>query len=100
MTAALIFSCLVWTNTTLTQIIDQPINEYGVAEIRAETPDFKFFANVFEERVNYVEITHIKTSAQAMAYTIQWPQDTLITKLRIGELDSSLDCSIKYPVQP
>ena len=100
MTAALIFSCIVWTNTTLTQIVEEPINEYGVAEIHAESGEFKFFANVWEERINYLEITHVATGAQSMAYTIQWPQDTLIAKLRLRDLDSSLDCTIKHPVQP
>lgn len=95
MTAVLTLSCILWTNTTPTQVIEKPIGEYGTAEITFDGEDFKFLANVIEEKINYLEIAHVKTGAQSSGYTLQWPQNSLVVRLQVGAQQSSVDCTIK-----
>lgn len=94
MTAPLIFSCLLWVNSQPTEILQQPI-DYGMAEINLTIGDFKFHGDVYEEKVNSVQITHVPTGAIASSYTLEWPQRTLTTRLQIAGQQSSLDCEIK-----
>ena len=99
MTAQLILSCILWVSNQPTEVLQQPI-DYGMAEINQVVGDFKFHADVFEEKINYVEITHLNKGAMASAYTLEWPQRTLTARLQIAQLQSSLDCEIKKIIRP
>ncbi len=94
MTTKLVLSCILWVSSQPTEVLQQPI-DYGMAEINLSIGEFKFHADVFEEKMNYVEITHVNTGAVASAYTLEWPQRTLATRLQIAGQQSSLDCEIK-----
>ena len=94
MTAQLIFSCILWVSNQPTEVLQQPI-DYGMAEINLTIGEFKFHGDVFEEKVNYVEITHVPSGAVASSYTLEWPQRTLATRLQMAGQQSSLDCEIK-----
>lgn len=94
MTTTLILSCILWVSSQPTEALQQPI-DFGMGEINQTIGEFKFHAEVFEEKMNYVEITHEKTGAMASAYTLDWPQRTLAARLQIAGQQSSLDCEIK-----
>lgn len=100
MTTTFVFTCVLWTNTTFTQIFQVPVSEYGTAQITQQVGGFKYDADVIEEKVNSVKITHIASGAKASAYTMEWPQNTLVARLEIGDEQSSMDCDIKRQAQP
>lgn len=101
MTTTMILYCILWVSSQPTVILQQQV-DYGMAEINQTVGEFKFHADVYEEKMNYVEITHSKTEAMASAYTLEWPQRTLAARLQVAGQQSSLDCEIKKinPAEP
>ena len=99
MTTTLFLSCILWVSNQPTQVLEKQI-DYGMAEINQTIGEFKFHGDVFEEKVNYVEISHEISGATSSAYTLEWPQRTLTTRLQVAGLQSSLDCEIKTTQTP
>ena len=95
MTTAFILSCLLWVKGDFTTLQDVPVSEYGMAEIKHEKMGFLFEADVVEERMNSLKLSHIQKDVSTMVYSYEFPQRTLYTKLTAGTEEASLSCEIK-----
>ena len=95
MTATLILSCILWVKGDFTTLLDMPVSDYGIAEIKQEKFGFLFQADVFEERMNSMTLTHLKNDVSSFVATTELQQRTLYTKLTVGTDEASLSCEIK-----
>jgi hypothetical protein len=94
MTATLILSCILWVKGDLTTLLETPISEYGIADFKQEKSGYQFQADVIEERVNSLTLTHMNKDVSTTVYSYESPQRTLYTKLNVGAEEASLSCEI------
>lgn len=95
MTTALILSCILWVKGDYTTLLKLPISEYGVVDFRQEKSGFIFEADVLEERMNSMKITHQALGVSNFVASADIPQKSFYTKLTVQSEEASLDCEIK-----
>ncbi len=94
MTTAFILTCILWVKGDFTTLLDVPISEYGIAEIKQNKSGFLFEADVLEERMNSLKITHIQKDISTSAFTYEFPQKTLHVQLTSGADEATLSCEV------
>lgn len=95
MTTALILSCILWVKGDYTTLLDIPISEYGIASFQQEKMGFVFQADVLEERMNSMTITHQAQAVSNFVASADIPQRSLYAKLTVGSEEASLNCEVK-----
>lgn len=87
--------CVLWSKPEI-KIIEVPVDEYAMAFVEETFGEFKFEASVIEERMNSVKISHVSKNVSSHSYSARDLQlKSLVTRLQIGNEDSSLDCDIR-----
>jgi hypothetical protein len=95
MTTVLILSCILWVKGDYTTLLDIPISEYGIATMKQEKSGFIFEADVLEERMNSMAISHQKLGVSNFVASYDIPQRSFYTKLNVGSEEASLSCEVK-----
>ncbi len=95
MTTAFILSCILWVNGDYTTLLNIPVSEYGIAAFKQEKSGFVFEADVLEERMNSMTISHRARGVSSFVASSDIPQRSLYTKLTVGREEASLDCEVK-----
>ncbi|MEQ1722055.1 MAG: hypothetical protein ABL930_02700 [Pseudobdellovibrio sp.] len=92
--------CILWSKPEV-KLIEVPVSEYATATVNENHGDFNFYADVFEEKMNSVKITHIQSniSSQVSAPN-DYQQRSLSLKLDAGLNEASLDCEMRSKPQP
>lgn len=87
--------CILWSKPQ-TELFEAPVSEYGIAELNKDFGEFNFSADIFEEKMNSVKITHIPTQISTQANASSDPQQrSFYIKLDMGEKQASLDCEMR-----
>ncbi len=87
--------CILWSKPQV-ELVEVPVNEYAMAAMNKEFGEFNFEADIFEEKMNSVKITHLPSqiSTQANA-SADRQQRSLYINLNLGEKQASLDCEMR-----
>lgn len=94
-----VLACVLWAKPDV-QLVEVPVDEYGMANMQNEFNEFTFQASIIEENMNSVKITDNKSASSAEAYAPMDPQlKSLTIRLQAGEQQASLDCEIKIKSQ-
>ncbi len=87
--------CILWSKPEI-KLIEVPVSEYGIAAIDENFKDFNFYADVIEEKVNSVKLTHLQTAISSQANSSRdYQQKSLYLKLDVGSTEASLDCEMR-----
>ena len=91
--------CILWAKPQ-TELFEVPVNEYAMADMNREFGEFQFEASIFEEKMNYVKITHLPTKIMTEANSsANYQQRSLYNKLDVGTTEGSLDCEMRSKPQ-
>lgn len=99
MNSILFLSCLVWVKGFSTQIIEKNIDPAYPTTIQKDFEGFQFQADVFEDRLNSMEIKHQVSGVKNTVYTFQSTQRSLYSKLEIQNEEASLTCELKEKIR-
>jgi hypothetical protein len=87
--------CILWAKPNL-QLVEVPVNQYAMADIKKAFGDFYFEASVLEDKLNYVKITHLPTTFSSEANASQdYKQRSFYIKLDMNRDQASLDCELR-----
>jgi hypothetical protein len=93
-----ILFCILWAKPQV-EIVQIPVNEYSMADLRTQFGEFYFEASVLEEDLNYVKITHIPSQFSSEANASRdHQQKSFYIKLDLKDNQASLDCEINEMV--
>ncbi len=88
-------ACVLWAKPNV-QLVEVPVDDYGMASVQVDFNSFIFEASVMEERMNSVKIILKKNLFSAEAYSVNDMQiKSLTTKISFGDDEASLDCEMK-----
>lgn len=91
--------CIMWSKPDI-KLIEVPVNEYAMAMINENHQDFNFYADVFEEKMNSMKITHIQSNISSQVHAPNdYQQRSLSLKLDAGVNEASLDCEMRRKSQ-
>ena len=92
---AMVLHCILWSRPEV-KIIDVPVSEYAMATVSEDFRDFTFYADVIEEKMNSVKLTHIASGSSSEAYAPNdYQQQSLSLKLTMPDAEATIDCEIK-----
>lgn len=90
-----ILACVLWAKPNV-DLVEVPVDEYGVATMQKDFGNFIFEGTVIEEHMNSVKIAYKKSESSGESYA---PTDPLLKSLSIrllaGEDEATLDCEVK-----
>ena len=87
--------CILWSKPEV-KLMEVPVSEYGMVTISENHLDFNFYADVFEEKLNSMKLTHLATGISAhVAAPNDYQQRSLFTKLDVGTTEATLDCEMR-----
>ena len=90
--------CVLWSKPEV-KLIETKVNEYAMATMNENFGDFNFYADVIEEKVNSLKLTHLPTQISTFVTAPRdYQQRSLYTKLEIGQVEGSLDCEMRQQV--
>jgi hypothetical protein len=90
-----VLSCVLWAKPQV-DIVQIPVSEFAMADLKKTFGDFQFEASVLEEELNYVKITHLPTQFSSEANASRdHKQKSFYIKLDLNDSQASLDCEIK-----
>lgn len=94
-----ILFCIMWSKPDI-QLIEVPVSEWGIAEVNQNHGDFNFYADVMEEKMNSMKITHIQSNISSQVHAPNdYQQRSLSIKLDAGVNEASLDCEMRRKPQ-
>ena len=87
--------CILWSKPEI-KLIEVPVSEYAMATMNEDFRDFNFYADIVEEKMNSIKITHLASGASADASAPNdHQQRSLSMHLRMPETEASLDCEMR-----
>jgi hypothetical protein len=86
--------CILWSKPQ-TQLIEVPVNEYAMAVISQDFQEFHFDADVIEEKINSLKITHIPTQISTEAHSTDAQQRSMYLKMEMADKAASLTCELR-----
>lgn len=90
--------CILWSKPQ-TALVEVPVNEYAMAYVSQDLGEFHFDADVIEEKVNSVKITHIPTGFSSEANSADLQQRSMYVKMEMADKAASLTCELRAKTQ-
>lgn len=91
--------CIMWSKPEV-KLIEVPVSEWAMATVNENHGDFNFYADVIEEKMNSMKITHINSNISSQVHAPNdYQQRSLSLKLDAGVNEAGLDCEIRRKPQ-
>jgi hypothetical protein len=89
------FKCVSVLNTEI-QIHETKLDEWAMAKISyVKDNEWQFEADVIENKINSIILTHLPTGTVAEAHSYEFPFNSLFVSLEIKNKKSTVDCDLK-----
>jgi hypothetical protein len=87
--------CVSWMGLD-TQLHEKKLDEYAMAELNFSHKDWSFNANVIENRLNSLKLSHVKEGVSTQSYSTHFPFNHLAVRLEVKNQLATLDCELRF----
>ena len=87
--------CLSWMGLD-TELHEKKLDEYAMAEINHSHKGWSFNANVLENRLNSLKLSHVDGGVSAHSYSTHFPFNHLAVRLEFKNQVATLDCELRH----
>lgn len=87
--------CISWMDLK-TDLFEQKLNEYAMAEIQHQEGDWKFYADVIENRLNSLKLENTKAQVFSSSHSTDFPFEHLSLRLEVEGRPATVDCELRF----